>query len=463
MKSLYGKFLVITALLMFGSTLIAFVTMNAFYQYYLKDNHVRKNIDRVERVAHYIEEEQPSNLDDYLTTAASTGYKIIILAPDGTRTDYGDSFRVDNLPERAKETIANEKIYNGMGEFPTNTFMTGFFADESRNTIGAPFIYQGKTYGIFMRPDIRALFTEVHYLLGGMILIIAVLSFLVIVLVTKQLIRPLTQLMHVTKKVGASEVTKEELPTERQDEIGELSKSFLAMIERLEQNELARKQFMSDVSHDFQSPLSSIKGYAKLLASDQWSKEEREKYAQTIANESNRLSNLTKQLLDLTAYDQQVDLHHVRSFSLDEQIHEVVRTYTWQLMEKGLSLSTDLEPIEMEGDPSALMKVWDNVLSNALKYTEVGEISITTKLEGEHVIVRFKDTGIGLTEEEQALAFDRFYRADQSRTKGINGTGLGLPIIEQIIRLHGGTVELISEKNVGTEVKITLPQFLSVR
>lgn len=456
MKSLYGKFLTYMMLLIIGSTMVAFVVMNAFYQYYLKDNHATKNMERVKALAHYIETEQPSSLSFYVETNAQTGYKMILVHPTGERVYFGDSFRLNNLQQSAVDRVLSGKTYNGMGQFPTGTLMTGFFADESRNTVGAPFRYEGEMYGLFIRPDIRALFTEVHYLLGGMIVIIVLLSVLAVIFVTKKLIDPITKLTHVTKTVGTESLQVSELPVERADEIGTLAQSFRAMIERLEENELARKQFISDVSHDFQSPLSSIQGYARLLEQSDRTEEERRRYATIIVDEASRLSNVTRQLLDLTSYDQLTSLYTVRTFSLDEQLRQVIRTYTWQVMEKQLSLVTDFDAVMIEGDPNALEKVWDNLLSNALKYTEEGTITVCVRERADEVVVSIEDTGCGMTEEEMAHVFDRFYRVDDARTKRVRGTGLGMSIVEQIVRLHDGKIEIDSKKGVGTRISIHL-------
>ena len=137
---------------------------------------------------------------------------------------------------------------------------------------------------------------------------------------------------------------------------------------------------------------------------------------------------------------------------------EIIRKYRWLLVEKELSLSMDIDEITIQGDPAFLEKVWENLLSNALKYTpEYGEIDVSLTLEESLVIVKISDTGIGIAKENLAHIFNRFYREDDSRTQAADGTGLGLSIVQQVTELHKGTIEVTSEKGEGTIFTITLP------
>ena len=126
--------------------------------------------------------------------------------------------------------------------------------------------------------------------------------------------------------------------------------------------------------------------------------------------------------------------------------------------EKEMSLSMDLDEVNIKGDPAFLEKVWENLLSNALKYTGVnGEIEIELIMHGNRVEVITRDNGIGIEEENLKRIFDRFYRIDHSRTGDITGTGLGLSIVQQVVKLHGGTISVVSNKDKGTTFTVTLP------
>ena len=145
-------------------------------------------------------------------------------------------------------------------------------------------------------------------------------------------------------------------------------------------------------------------------------------------------------------------------YSVSDQLKEAVRKYRWLLEDKQISMSMEIEDAEITGDPAFLEKVWENLLSNALKYTpEYGEIDVSLTLEDSLVIVKISDTGIGIAKENLAHIFNRFYREDDSRTQAADGTGLGLSIVQQVTELHKGTIEVTSEKGEGTIFTITLP------
>ncbi len=213
------------------------------------------------------------------------------------------------------------------------------------------------------------------------------------------------------------------------------------------------------MSHDFQSPLLNIKGYAELLLDDKLTEDSRKGYANVIQSETERLSSLTKQLLLLTSLDQLSSPLKKKTFGLDVQLKETVRKYRWLLEEKEMTLEMDIEEVCITGDPAFLEKVWENLLWNALKYTEIGgAIEIVLTDQRDHVTVIFQDHGIGIDEVELGRIFDRFYRADNSRTQETGGTGLGLSIVQQVVKLHGGTIDVVSRKGEGTTFTVMLPR-----
>lgn len=458
MRSLYGKFIAMTAAIMVISGLIAFLSINTYYHQYLKGQNDEKNMTIAKNVASFIQSNEGLDLDDYLTTQSAVGYKLYVVDEQRQVIEYGEPFRVENLSEKAIDQVLNGEIYHGMRDLPGETFVTGFFSNESANTVGVPFDYEGKAYALFLRPDIKMLFTEVHYILGGMVLVMAVISLLSMLIVAKKLIDPITALTVATKRVGEEQFTGT-LDINRKDEIGQLANSFQQMTEKLSENDRIRKEFISDVSHDFQSPLLNIKGYAQLLLDDQLTEELRRNYANVIQSETERLSSLTKQLLLLTSLDQLSSPLEMKTFALDEQLMEIVRKYRWLLEEKEMSLSMDIDEVRYMGDPAFLEKVWENLVLNALKYTEIGgTIDILLTEQNNEITVMVRDTGIGISEESIRRIFDRFYRADDSRTQETGGTGLGLSIVQQVVKLHDGTIDVVSQIGEGTTFTVRLPK-----
>ncbi|WP_053364823.1 sensor histidine kinase [Bacillus sp. FJAT-27245] len=455
MKSLYGKFLLMTLLIMVFSSIVGFLVTNTYYHRVMKERNDAKNVQIAETIVGHIKDSPEMDLTNYLGTVGDIGYQLYVVDETGWESFYGGEYRAKNLSPSSVEQVLGGNVYHGMRNFPRETFMTGFFANELSNTIGVPFTFENKRYALFMRPDIKLLFSEVHTILGGLIIVTAILSLLAMLLVAKMLIVPITQLTAATKRI-ANEKYDTQLSIERRDEIGQLAASFNKMVGQLQENDKIRKEFISNVSHDFQSPLQNIKGYTGLLKSSGLTDEERANYTEIIESETNRLSKLTRQLLLLTSLDQSSRLVKFNEFRLDEQLKACINKYRWWLDEENLDLSMTMEPLVYRGDESLLENVWDNLLSNAIKYNKPnGEIAIGLTRKGEDIQVTVKDTGIGVTEAEREKLFDRFYRADASRSE--EGTGLGLAIVKQIIELHKGEIHVASSSDEGTTFTIKLP------
>ncbi|RHW34846.1 sensor histidine kinase [Neobacillus notoginsengisoli] len=456
MKSLYGKFLLMTMLIMVFSSVAGFLVANTYYHRVMKERNDTKNVQIAGTIVGHIEKSPKMDLTNYLETVGDIGYQLYVVDEAGGETFYGGQYRLKNLDSSVVQSVLGGEVYHGMREFPRETFMTGFFANELSNTIGVPFTFENKKYAMFIRPDIKHLFSEVHTILAWLIVVTAILSLFAMLLVAKMLIVPITQLTAATRRI-ANENYDTQLGIDRRDEIGQLAASFNKMVGQLQENDKMRKEFISNVSHDFQSPLQNIKGYAGLLKSADITVQERANYAGIIESETNRLSKLTRQLLLLTSLDQSSRLVTFKEYRLDEQIKATANKYRWWLEEENINLSMIVEPIMYMGDESLMENVWVNLLSNAIKYNKLdGEISIELAQTDSTVEVVIRDTGIGLNEEGEGKLFERFYRADASRTK--EGTGLGLSIVKQIVELHNGEITVHSTPGHGTAFTIRLPK-----
>jgi signal transduction histidine kinase len=455
-KTLYRQFTVTVLLIIISSTLIAFFSANTYYYAVTEEQNDKKNVAIAQQITHYIESTEDLELEHYLSTIGQTGYQLYVTGASGYSQFFGGAFAVEELPERVREHVLDGNVYHGMKEFPSSIFMKGMFANDLENTVGLPFRYNGESYGLFLRPNIDLLVTEIHITFAGMIISMAVISLLAMLIFAKRLIRPITQLTEATKQIS-QEKYDHLLQIDRRDEIGQLAESFNEMTKKLHENDQSRKEFISNVSHDFQSPLLNIQGYAELLHAETPTEEERVAYSSIIQSEARRLSILTKQLLLLTSLDQSTRSLKRESFALDQQIRSLAQKYVWRLEESGIELYYKLMPVAYNGDKHLLETVWDNLFTNALKYNrQNGSIRIESEVSDTDVTIEFSDTGIGIGEDELPHVFDRFYRADASRTK--EGTGLGLTIVKQIVELHGGSIRLTSKLGEGTCVKIILPK-----
>ncbi|MBU8787781.1 MULTISPECIES: sensor histidine kinase [Bacillus] len=457
MRSLYVKFVMITIGIMILSGILAFFISNTYYQQKLKPYNDQKNTKIALNIAAFVDKHPNMDLKDYLENLSVIGYQIYIVDDDGNETYFGAPFREKNLPTSAQKQVLNGNVFHGMLHFPKGTFVTGFFANELKNTIGVPLTHNGKTYALFLRPDIKLLFNEMHLLFGWMLALTILLSIVLVAFNTKYLIKPISTLTTATRSLSNGDF-KVKLNIARRDELGKLSRSFMRMAEKLAQMDDMRKEFTSNISHDIQSPLSNIKGYTNLLEKESISREEREQYVSVINGEIKRISNLTKQLLLLASLDRNKDILKKKTFNVSQQIKELVRHFQWAMNEKGIMISYSLPDKEILGDPSLLNTVWDNLLTNAIKYNKPdGNIEITIEDAKHSIKVIFQDTGIGLSEKEKDRIFDRFYRADDSRTRAIEGTGLGLSIVSSIVKMHGGHIDVYSKEKEGTVFIVVLP------
>lgn len=455
MKSLYSKFAVTTILIMFFSGILSFLFSNMYYQNNLKKQNDLKMMKIASEISDFLHSHDHINLDEYFKHLGSIGYQLFVTDGNGMNEYYGAEFRKRELSEKAVNKVLNGTIYHGILQFPHKTFVTGFFANELKNTVGVPIEYKNKTYALFLRPDIKLLFNEMHIMFGWMVVGTILLSVIFVLISTKFLVNPISKLNKATKLIADGDFGIQ-LNIHQQDEIGALAASFKKMASKLENVNEIRKEFISNISHDIQSPLANIKGYIKLLRAKKIDKEEK-RYLEVVESEVNRLSKLTKQLLLLSSIDSKKDLMETKRFNVSEQIKTVIRQYQWNLSEKGVMMSYTLPDAFVTGDPSLLYSVWENILTNAIKYNvDYGEIDISLTENDTYFVIVFRDTGIGMDEEEIKRMYDRFYRVDSSRTRTVEGTGLGLSIVYSIVEMHHGEINVESKKDKGTTFTISL-------
>lgn len=246
------------------------------------------------------------------------------------------------------------------------------------------------------------------------------------------------------------------------DPFGELVNSVNTMALELNQMEAMRQEFISNVSHEIQSPLTSIRGFARALHSDQLSREEHAHYLTIIEQESMRLSKLSDNLLQLASLDSEQLQVEPQRYRLDRQIRAVILACEPQWSHKALDIEVALEEVAILADEDLLGQVWTNLIHNSIKFTPAGGQVRVRLYPGERVIdVEITDTGIGIANDDQAYIFERFFKADRSRERAQGGNGLGLAIAKKIVDLHHGNIVVRSTLNVGTTFIVSLPNELS--
>lgn len=278
-----------------------------------------------------------------------------------------------------------------------------------------------------------------------------------IFLATRIVVKPIAKLSEAAKQVANGNL-ETMIPQKQRghDEISELTDNFNLMISELAKNEYLHKDFVSNVSHEFKTPLASIQGYAELLAMPNLAEEKRLEYASVITRQTKRLAKLSTDMLRLSELENEHLLVKKATFSLDEQIRDALLLLQNEWEQKKLILDIDLESARITGDKALLYQVWVNLIGNAIRYTDQnGKITIHLQTVGDKQQVTVQDTGIGMSPQQQARIFERFYRADESRNTG--GTGLGLPIVKRIVELHQGEINVDSSLERGTIITVRLP------
>jgi two-component system, OmpR family, phosphate regulon sensor histidine kinase PhoR len=239
----------------------------------------------------------------------------------------------------------------------------------------------------------------------------------------------------------------------------EIVENIAHMATELGEMEQMRQEFISNVSHEIQSPLTSISGFAHTLKNVNLSHEERRQYLEIIEVESMRLSKLSDNLLKLTSLESGHSPFEPKSYRLDEQLRRVILSIEPQWRNKDLEMDVTLDRMTVIADEDLMNQVWINLIHNSIKFTpHNGKIIVKLiKKDTDKIEVIIKDTGIGMTKEVQMHVFERFYKADPSRSRSSGGSGLGLAIVKKIVEMHKGNILINSSPNEGTEINVILP------
>lgn len=442
MKTLYTRIILTMFFILLISGAISLLISNVAYYTWWQPSYSEKTETIAKQASTYFSEHTDADEDAFYSFLAATGYQLVVIDSTNTRSRYGGSFRDESIPDDVISSVRSGTPYQGMRDFPFHLFLLGLFDNELTNTYGWT-LDNGDV--VFMRPDLSAQIRELHLFVGMFFALVTILAFSLIAMSTRSLVRPLKTLTAATTDV-AKRLEPKHLPIERKDEIGTLARQFQEMTNVIKQTEGRQRRFVSNVSHEFQSPLTSLVGYAEKLADDPdgVSKE----YARVIEQETRRLSQLTKQLLLLSRLDEHPPIL-ASDVNVLQSISEVIQMNAFLLDQKGIAVMTDIpSDVELKSDPVLLAQVWNNVLVNAIHASHDGGTIRITCTVNSRICVSFIDEGIGMDEETKRHVFDRFFRGDVARTT--QGTGLGLAITSDIIALHGGQITLESTKGIGT-------------
>ena len=292
------------------------------------------------------------------------------------------------------------------------------------------------------------------------LIVIYVLSFMIFLGIHLFIYLPLRKITEAAKQYASGNLDYE-IPVNSQDEIGYLSASLNYMSTHLKDMEDYQKKFVANVSHDFRSPLTSIKGYIEAIADGTSPVELQGKYLNIILFETERLTDLTRDLLTLNEFDTKDLLLNKESFDLHEMMKQVAASFEGTCTSRKISIELLFASrvLYVHADRSKIQQVLYNLLDNAIKFSNPqSTVTIETTERGEKIFTSVRDYGIGIPKEDLSKIWERFYKSDLSRGKDKKGTGLGLAIVREIIQAHNENINVISTEGVGTEFIFSLPK-----
>ncbi|MGG0655170.1 sensor histidine kinase [Rummeliibacillus pycnus] len=298
---------------------------------------------------------------------------------------------------------------------------------------------------------------EVFILLGSALIFIFLIGFGVYKGI-KHIMKPLKELQNAAEKMSVGDY-ETRVEVNSKDEIGHLAQTFNKMAASIQQEDEAQKKFLTTVSHELRTPISYVKGYGEALEHGYIEESQRQQTLALIVREANRLEKLTNELLQLSRAVDQQDSKTLYPLPLAETIREVVHITQQQMHQKAITLRTDIdEEIIISADEEKIQQILINLIENALRYSEEKtEMILSAKKEGDFAVITVQDHGIGIPKEDLPHIAERFYRVNKARSRSDGGSGLGLSIVDQLVKYHKGNWQIDSELGKGTTVKIQIP------
>lgn len=271
---------------------------------------------------------------------------------------------------------------------------------------------------------------------------------------------PLHKMAEATRKVAEGDFSIY-VPTvhaaDQLDYLDVMIMDFNKMVEELGSIETLKTDFVSNVSHEMKTPIAVMKNYAELLAAERIEDGTRCEYAKAVGNAATRLSELVSNILKLNKLESQRIMPEMEDYDICRQLCECILQFEDIWEERGIELETEIEDAAMvKADASLMELVWNNLISNALKFTEPGgSVTVSQTSDADHIRIVVSDTGCGMSRDSMDHIFDKFYQGDTSHAK--EGNGLGLALVKRVLELMDGSIQVVSEEGKGSTFTVTLP------
>jgi len=271
-----------------------------------------------------------------------------------------------------------------------------------------------------------------------------------------EFLQPFTKISRAMNRIKKGEFDARLDEKSNIQEIRDICQNFNMMAKGLQSIVVLQNDFVSNVSHEFKTPLNAIEGYVTLLEDRSLSLEEQEEYVEKILLNTHRLSELVGNILLLSKVENQAVQEKKNSYRLDEQVRQAIFSLENKWTEREIEFDIDMDDIHYEGYESMMMHVWTNLIDNAIKFSKKGGmIHISLKPKGADLQFVVKDNGVGMSEAELEHIYDKFYQADTSHRS--EGNGLGLSLVRRIVRISGGQISAESEPGAGSSFSVILP------
>ena len=463
-KTLYLKF--VLAYFIFG--VFSFIVVTTFVPNMTKEHLIREKAENLYAEATLIAGTYASGL-----YASETDLETVKMQLDALSVYMQSTIRIinpsgrlvldTNMPLNVEEVVMIEDFD------PTVTYGSYYIVDDffgsfesDMLTVLAPITYNYKVRGyVVIHCDMNNIQQSCNSLLNISyisLVVLLLLSLIILIFFTEIVYVPLRKITHATEQYAAGNMHYE-FQVESEDEIGYLAACLNYMASQIAGAEDDQKKFVANVSHDFRSPLTSIRGYLEAMLDGTVPPEMHQKYLEIVLNETERLTKLTNSLLTLNNLNTKGMLLDQTDFDINRIIRSTAASFEGTCRKKTMAIELILTGDEMyvHADMDKIQQVLYNLIDNAIKFSHHDSvIKIETSLKKNKLFVSVKDTGIGIPKDDLKLIWNRFYKSDLSRGKDKRGTGLGLSIVKEILNSHGENINVISTEGVGTEFIFSL-------
>lgn len=456
MRSLYFRITATFLLIVVISIGVAFLFTNQMFKRDARGQLPGQIDSAIERIEQLYAVSAPASMDQFLQEMSKQlGQNIVAISVRGNLVTAGEG------SERLMGQITREQLSNVLGGYrvSVNVNRTEEEGPPAPFAMGRLVRLGNMNWAIFVQPNRFPQNSNFIWTAVTLLVTLLIVGSILILVAARYLVKPLKLMTSAARRMAEGDFAVR-LPARRGDELGELADGMNKMALSLSQLEMMRQDFVSNVSHEIQSPLTSIGGFAEALRSEELTEMERNRYVSIIKQESTRLSRLSENLLKLASLDSQQHPYHPASYRLDRQLRDVVLACEPHWVAKRQTVELMMEETVITADEDLISQVWFNLLANSMKFTpEGGKISFQLTERDGKAIVRISDTGVGVAEEDRERIFERFYKADISRDRSQGGSGLGLSIAKKIVEIHGGSIMLDPEADltVGASFIIQLP------